>query len=175
MVVKNLEQSKTGFHCRRCYVGPCISINTSNNYVKTLLKWCFWWESTEKNGSPDERRTFLKTSVWRGVVESPFLEVLQNHGGVTPGDMGSGHRGVGWGWTRWSCRAFPTGMIQWFRGSVLSRMIYIQMCIQPSITSYISRYFVSFLLCTVSSEKFHLPYPKIISVEQEMSSGFSYS
>ena len=33
----------------------------------------------------------------REVVESPSLEVLQNHGDVVPGDVVSGHGGVGWG------------------------------------------------------------------------------
>ena len=31
------------------------------------------------------------------VVESPSLEVLQNQGDVVPGDVVSGHGGVGWG------------------------------------------------------------------------------
>ena len=33
------------------------------------------------------------------VVGSPSMEVLQNSGDVALRDVGSGHGGVGWGWT----------------------------------------------------------------------------
>ena len=35
----------------------------------------------------------------REVVGSPSLEVFQNCGDVALRDVGSGHVGVGWGWT----------------------------------------------------------------------------
>ena len=39
---------------------------------------------------------------------SPSLEVFQNRGDVALRDVGSGHGGVGWGWTWWFERSFPT-------------------------------------------------------------------
>jgi len=38
----------------------------------------------------------------REVVESPSLELFQNHGDVALKDVVSGHGGVGWCWTWWS-------------------------------------------------------------------------
>ena len=43
----------------------------------------------------------------REVVGSPSLEVFQNRGDVALRDVGSGHGGVGWGWTWGSQRSFP--------------------------------------------------------------------
>ena len=43
----------------------------------------------------------------REVVGSPSLEVFKDHGDVALRDVGSGHGGVGWGWTWGSERSFP--------------------------------------------------------------------
>ena len=47
----------------------------------------------------------------REVVGSLSLEVSQSHGDVALRDVGSGHSGVGWGWTWGSWSSFPTFMI----------------------------------------------------------------
>ena len=47
----------------------------------------------------------------REVVGSPSMEVFQNRGDVALRDVGSGHGGVGWGWTWGSWRSFPTFII----------------------------------------------------------------
>ena len=47
----------------------------------------------------------------REVVGSLSLEAFQNPGDVALRDVGSGHSGVGWGWTWGSERSFPTFII----------------------------------------------------------------
>ena len=44
---------------------------------------------------------------------SPYLEGFKNCRDVALRDVGSGHGGVGWGWTWGSERSFPTVMILW--------------------------------------------------------------
>ena len=51
-----------------------------------------------KISSPKEQRCTVTAA--QGVVDSPSLELPKNHGDVALREVGSGHGGLGLGWTR---------------------------------------------------------------------------